>query len=79
MLQNLPAAETSGKSWGLPGTYKLGAWCDTAKFPDQRFDTLGMSLANPAGSGVARMDRNNFRFMELSTKRYGARPAGRAW
>ena len=39
---------TSSKRGGLPGTYKLGAWFDTAKFPDQRFDTMGLSLADPA-------------------------------
>ena len=45
---------------GLPGTYKLGFWYDTAGYPDQRFDTRGMSLANPASSGIARTDRGNF-------------------
>ena len=45
---------------GLPGTYKLGAWFDTAPFPDQRFDNTGLSLANPASDGVAAMHRNNF-------------------
>lgn len=45
---------------GLPGTYKLGAWYDTAGFPDQRFDRAGMSLADPAGSHVPRTDRGNY-------------------
>jgi porin len=45
---------------GLPGTYKLGAWFDTAPFPDQRFDNTGLSLANPASNGIALMHRNNF-------------------
>lgn len=47
-------------AWGLPGTYKLGAWFDTAGFPDQRYDTNGLSLANPASNGVARIDTGNF-------------------
>ena len=38
---------------GLPGTYKLGAWYDTGAFPDQRFDTTGLSLADPASTGIA--------------------------
>ncbi|QXX74861.1 Porin B [Methylovirgula sp. HY1] len=47
-------------SGGLPGTYKLGAWFDTAAFPSQRYDTAGLSLANPASNGVAAMVPNNF-------------------
>jgi porin len=45
---------------GLPGTYKLGFWYDTAAFPDQRFDNTGLSLADPASSGVPKMRRHNF-------------------
>jgi len=37
----------------LPGRIKLGAWYHTGLFPDQRFDTLGLSLADPATSGIA--------------------------
>jgi len=49
-----------GQSTGLPGTYKLGMWYDTARFPDQRFDNTGLSLADPASSGVARTHSGNF-------------------
>jgi porin len=49
-----------GQSSGLPGTYKLGAWFDTAAFPDQRFDDTGLSLADPASSGNAAQRRHNF-------------------
>ena len=52
---NAPAAQS-----GLPGTYKIGFYYDTAGYPDQRFDTRGVSLANPASSGIARTDRGNF-------------------
>lgn len=45
---------------GLPGTYKLGFWYDSGHFPDQRFDTLGLSLANPASSGIARLHQGNY-------------------
>jgi porin len=45
---------------GLPGTYKLGMWIDTAPFPSQDLDNTGLSLANPASDGVPRMLRNNF-------------------
>lgn len=44
----------------LPGTYKLGLWIDTGRFPDQRFDTAGLSLAAPASTGIARLYRGNF-------------------
>jgi porin len=36
---------------GLPTTYKLGAWYATNQFADQRFDSAGGLLANPAGTG----------------------------
>jgi porin len=37
----------------LPTTYKLGAWYATNHFADQRFDSAGGLLANPAGTGRA--------------------------
>ena len=52
--------DTGNKPSGLPGTYKLGAWFDTASFPDQRFDADGISLANPLSSGDPRMRRRNY-------------------
>lgn len=45
---------------GLPGTYKLGVWYDTAAFPSPQYDTEGSSLAAPASNGMPRMLRNNF-------------------
>ncbi len=45
---------------GLPGTYKLGFWYDTASFPDQRLATDGLSLADAASSHVARGHRGNY-------------------
>ncbi len=45
---------------GLPGTYKIGAFFDTAPFPDQRFASDGLSLANPLSNGVPRSDRGNW-------------------
>lgn len=38
---------------GLPATFKVGAWYHSSdQFGDQRFDTDGLSLANPASNGV---------------------------
>ena len=45
---------------GLPGVYKLGFWYDTATFFDQRFDTQGLSLADPNSNGDPRARRHNF-------------------
>ena len=45
---------------GLPGLYKLGAYFDTGSFPDQRLDSTGVSLADPASSGNPLMRHNNF-------------------
>lgn len=39
-------------SLGLPGTYKVGAWLDSGRFADPLHDTAGLSLANPAGTGI---------------------------
>ncbi len=39
-------------SGGLPGTYKLGLWYNNGRFADQRVDTTGLSLADPASSGT---------------------------
>jgi porin len=45
---------------GLPGTYKIGVWYDTGSFPDQRFGTDGLSLANPDSDGDPRMRKGNY-------------------
>jgi porin len=45
------ASDLTHANPGLPGSYKLGFWYDTGDFPDQRFGTDGLSLANPASNG----------------------------
>jgi len=37
---------------GLPATYKVGTWVATGPFADPLYDTAGLTLANPASSGV---------------------------
>jgi porin len=49
-----------GGRGGLPGVYKLGGWYDSGQFPDQRFDTTGLSLADPNSTGVAKLRRGNW-------------------
>ena len=45
---------------GLPATYKLGAWFDSARFADVLYDDTGLSLANPASSGMPRQHLHDF-------------------
>jgi porin len=43
---------TADQGEPLARTYRLGFWYDTERFDDLRFDTNGLSLANPASNGV---------------------------
>lgn len=40
------------KTEGLPGYFRIGAFKDYGAFNDQRFDSVGRSLADPLSSGV---------------------------
>jgi len=51
---NTPSAPAA-----LPSLYKLGAWFDTASFPDQRSDDQGLPLASPLSSGRSRLLRHD--------------------
>jgi len=44
----------------LARTYRLGVWYDTERFADQRFDSIGLSQANPASSGVPATHRGDY-------------------
>jgi len=44
----------------LPLTLKLGGWAHSGRFADQRFDTQGRSLADPASTGNAAQRKGNF-------------------
>jgi porin len=44
----------------LPGNITPGAWYHTGDFDDQRLTAAGLSLADPAGNGIARKLRGNF-------------------
>jgi porin len=52
------ALAASGRA--LPGNLTPGAWYHTGDFDDQRFTAAGLSLADPAGTGIARKLRGNF-------------------
>jgi len=45
---------------GLAGTYKIGGWYDTGFFPDQRFGTDRLPLANPNSNGEPLMHKGNY-------------------
>ncbi len=51
---------------GLPGTYKLGVWYDTAAFPDQQDDSNGLSLASPNSNGIPAARGGNFSVYALA-------------
>ncbi len=75
------ASEDAGRrcdsgSCGLPGTWRLGAWYDSARFADQRFDAAGLSLANPASTGVALTHRGNFSIYAVVDQAVWRDPAG---
>jgi porin len=59
---------------GLPATYKIGAWYDSGKFADQRFDAAGLSLANPASIGAPRNDVNDFSLYAIVDQMIWRRP-----
>jgi porin len=49
-----------GESVPLARIYKIGAWYDSERFSDLRFDTNGLSLARPASNGVPASHHGNF-------------------
>jgi porin len=55
-----PSNPADAKNSGLPGTYKLGFWYNSGSFADQRYDNTGLSLANPASTGVPRSHRGDY-------------------
>ncbi|HYM71845.1 MAG TPA: carbohydrate porin [Stellaceae bacterium] len=42
------------------GTYRLGAWFNSERFPDQHFDSAGRSLADPRSTGMPRLLGNDY-------------------
>jgi porin len=46
----------------LSGTYRLGFWYDTEDFQDQEYDNTGLSLANPASTGIPLNHHGDYAF-----------------
>ncbi len=57
---SLGAMVRPNKKEPMSRIYKLGAWYNTEKFADQRFDNTGLSLANPASTGIAQTHRGDY-------------------
>ena len=49
-----------GQGAPLGHTYKIGAWYDSERFDDQRFDQQGLSLADPVSTGIPRSHRGEY-------------------
>jgi porin len=45
---------------GLGGTFKIGAWYNSLHFDDLHIDNIGLSLADPLGSGIPASHTGNF-------------------
>ncbi len=56
----------TGHSNGLPGTYKVGVWYHNGRFADPRNGADGLSLADPASSGVAQSHHGNYSFYAVA-------------
>ena len=48
-----------GQGAPLGHTYRLGAWYDSERFADQRYDVNGVSLASPLSNGLPRQHRGD--------------------
>jgi porin len=46
----------------LARTYKIGFWYDSESFADLRYDNTGLSLANPASTGIPASHRGDYAF-----------------
>jgi porin len=46
----------------LARVYRLGIWYDTERFADQEFDNSGLSLANPASTGIPELHHDDYAF-----------------
>ena len=50
---------------GLPGTYRIGGWFHNGTYPDQRYGTDGLPLADPASNGIARGHHGTYGFYAM--------------
>jgi porin len=58
----------AGESPPLGWTYRIGAWYDSQRVPDQRLDQNGLSLADPSSNGLARLHRGDYAVYAVADK-----------
>jgi porin len=63
---------------GLAGTVKLGAWGHFGRFDDQRFDSSGLSLADPVSTGEPARHRGNLGVYVVMDQQVWRPPTGEA-
>jgi porin len=63
---------------GLAGTIKLGAWRHFGRFDDQRFDSAGVSLADPASTGDPARRRGDHGLYAVIDQQVWRPPSGEA-
>ena len=56
----------TGRSNGLPGTYKIGVWYHNGRFADQNVGTDGLSLSDPASNGNAQQHHGDYSFYAVA-------------
>ncbi len=61
-------------SLGMPATYKLGAWVATGPFADPLHDTAGLSLADPASTGIPLLHATNHAVYAVADQRVWKKP-----
>lgn len=72
-------ASAHGEADGLPGHYKIGVWYHAGSFADQRYDTNGLSLADPASNGTPAShhgDYSLYAMVDQALWQKGARSVG---
>jgi porin len=57
---SLGSMVSADETQALSGTYKLGFWYDTEDFADQAYDNTGLSLANPASTGLPETHQGDY-------------------
>lgn len=63
-----------GENANLAGTYRLGGWYNTNDNDDLRIDTAGLSLADPASTGIARKRRGDFAIYAVADQQVWRKP-----
>jgi porin len=61
-------------AWGVPATYKLGMWYATGPFGDPLRDQNGLSLANPASSGIPLQHSGDYAFYAIVNQTLWKKP-----